>query len=408
MVLQDIDSPTDSFNDNPYPSDSDAYTSNAPSGQRYDASILPQPLPILAPLLGFSSGTIRFKTETTLKFAEMKIHRSLTPEEAQTLAGHLYQLEQTKSYFTAVGAGAGVYRWYSTWEQCRYPLYKPKPEDINPNKFLFVKGHMAQYARQSWRFFCWAFVAGQLGKLVGQIYAQPIAAQATGNDPKLAQFAEDLKNSVSSDMARMTNRTARTSADERRAAWEAAAKARSGANASSASPPGSPSSARKPTPADDDMSPTAGNEAWPSSSDNSWADSSFSSETTQTNPPPQQHSTPFDQSRRRPTRRDNDDDASPTGGMFQDEVQSQSKPGESAWDRLRRGGVPTQQGPPPSMNRRQPPRQEQREGSTLGDSFTFVDSDDDRRREKERAQREFDARIEQERQGKDFNEERNW
>ncbi|KAK7193743.1 hypothetical protein DPSP01_000294 [Paraphaeosphaeria sporulosa] len=400
MVLQDIGTPEDSFSDNPYPSDNDAYTSTAPAGQRYDASILPQPLPFIGPLLGFSSGTVRFKTESTLKYAEMKLHRPLTAEEAQTLAGHLYQLEQTKSYFTAAGAGAGVYRWYKTWELCRYPLYKPKPEDINPNKFLFVKGPMAQYARHSWRLFCYVFVAGELGKLVGQILAQPVAAQASANDPKLVQFAADLKNSISSDTARMNNRTARSSADERRAAWEAAAKSRAGGDANTESR----SSVQKPTYGDDDMSPTAGNEPWPSSPDNSWGDSSFSSESAPTTQSRQQ---PYSQQPRRPSHRD-EDDTSPTGGMFQDEVQSQSKSGESAWDRLRRGGVPTPQGPPPSMSRRQPPHQEQREGSTLGDSFTFVDSDDDRRRERERAKKEFDARIDQERQGKDFNENRRW
>ncbi|KAJ4301878.1 hypothetical protein N0V90_003974 [Kalmusia sp. IMI 367209] len=401
MVLQDADSSADSFTDNPYPSDNDAYTSGAPSGQRYDASILPQPIPILGPLLGFSSGTIRFKTESTLKFAEMRLHRPLTNDEAQALAGHLYKLEQTKSYFTVAGAAAGTYRWYNTWEQCRYPLYKPKPEDINPNKFLFVKGPMAH-----WRLFCYVFVAGELGKLVGQITAQPVAAQATSNDPQLAQFAQDLKQSISSDTARIANKSARQiGAEERRAAWEAAAKARSADNSTSVASPQSSWNVRKPTPADDDMSPTAGSEPWPPASENSWGDSAFPSDSPPNTQSQQQFANTFSQQQRRPTRQD-DDDASPTGGMFQDEVQSQSKPGESAWDRLRRGGVPKQQGPPP--NRRQPPHQEQREGSTLGDSFAFVGSDDDRRKGRERAQREFDARIEQERQGKDFNEEKRW
>ncbi|KAF9740717.1 hypothetical protein PMIN06_011051 [Paraphaeosphaeria minitans] len=400
MVLQDIEIPEGSFSDNPYPSDNDAYTCTAPAGQRYDASILPQPLPLIGPLLGFSSGTVRFKTESTLKYAEMKLHRPLTAEEAQTLAGHLYQLEQTKSYFTAAGAGAGVYRWYNTWELCRYPLYKPKPEDINPNKFMFVKGPMAQYARHSWRLFCYVFVAGELGKLVGQILAQPVAAQASANDPKLVQFAADLKDSISSDTARMNNRTARSSADERRAAWEAAAKARAGGDANTETR----SSVQKPAYGDDDMSPTAGNEPWTSPSNNSLGDSSFSSDSAPTTQPRQQ---PYSQQPRRPTRRD-EEEASPTGGTFQDEVQSQPKPGESAWDRLRRGGVPTQQGPPPSMSRWQPSHQEQGEGSTLGDSFTFADSDDDRRRERERAKKDFDARIDQERQGKNFNENRRW
>ena len=46
---------------------------------------------------------------------------------------------------------------------------------------------------------------------------------------------------------------------------------------------------------------------------------------------------------------------------------------------------------------------EQRQGSTLGDSFSFVDgSEAERRMERERAQREFDERVERERRGEEF------
>jgi hypothetical protein len=41
----------------------------------------------------------------------------------------------------------------------------------------------------------------------------------------------------------------------------------------------------------------------------------------------------------------------------------------------------------------------------LGDSHTFVEGDDARNREREHAQQEFDARLERERQGKDFSDE---
>lgn len=58
---------------------------------------------------------------------------------------------------------------------------------------------------------------------------------------------------------------------------------------------------------------------------------------------------------------------------------------------------------PPQPGR--PPRRAQREDSTLGDSFTFAGSDEERQRAQVQAQREFDERIEKERQGKDFNDE---
>ena len=407
MVLQDIEASQDTSTDNPSPSDNDAYNSTARSGPYYDASRLPQPIPILGPFIGFSSTVLRFKTDRTLKFAEQKLHRPLSTEEAQALAGHLYQLEQTKSYFTAAGSGFGAWRWYNTFAENRYPLYKPKPGDWDPNKFLLFKGTNAHLARHAWRGFVYVYVVGQLGKLVGQIIAQPMAAQASQNDPVLAQFSTDLHNAVASDTARTNNRTARSSADERRAAWEEAARARNAERSTKGEPAPVPWNVRKPTPADDDMSPTAGNEPWPSSSDNAWGSESFSSDSVP-NGQRQESMNDSNPLSRRPSRRDDEYDASPTGGILQDEAHNRPKPGESAWDRLRRGGAPPPQGLPPSMNRRQPPHQEQREGSTLGDSFTFVGSDEERNQERERAQREFDARIEQERQGKDFNEEKKW
>ncbi|KAF2255935.1 hypothetical protein BU26DRAFT_512876 [Trematosphaeria pertusa] len=401
MVLQDLDdTPQDSFNDTPYPSENDPYSSpssSSTSGGRFDASSLPQPIPILGPFLGFSEAAVRFKTESTIKFAERRVHRSLYPEESQALASHLYQLEQTKSYFTAVGAGIGAWRWYKTMEQCRYPLYLPKPENINPNKFLFVKGPMAQYARHSWRLLLYMFVAGELGKLLGQITGQPIAAQNTANDPKLAQFAADLRNSIASDTTR-----ARGAGSQQKKEWddmitrERAAKehARRDSPLPGAqqrrpwTPPQKPAAS-----GDDDMSPIAGSDPWAPMGDSSWGDSGYSDQTQSTQPRQQRASRP------------SDDDASPTGGMFQDEVRDRSRPGESAWDRLRRGGAPGSAQQRPQQGGREPPHREQREGSTSGDSFAFAESDEERKRAQERARREFDARIARERQGKDFNDD---
>lgn len=408
MVLQDLgDAPSDSFSDSQYPSGGDSYSSSS-STSHYDASSLPQPIPVLGPFLGFSEGAIRFKTESTIKFAERKVNRALTREEAQALAGHLYKLEQSKSYFTAAGAAVGTWRWYTTMAKCRYPLYQPKLEDINPNKFMFVKGPMAQYARHSWRLLLYMFVAGEMGKLLGQVTAQPIAAHDTANDPQLAQFAVDLKTAISSDSSR-----ARGGDDTRRREWQEriAQERASRDNAKDESSRGSWGRKRTPVSSDDDMSPTAGNESWSSST--SWSDSAFSSDSSPQNDQSRQqrHSqpSPWETRTTQPNDNDYDDDASPTGGagLYQDRVQNQNRPGESAWERLRRGGTPTPGQHTPSR-RAEAAHREQREGSTLGDGFAFAESDEERKKAQERAQREFDARIERERQGKDFNEEKRW
>ncbi|KAF2691159.1 hypothetical protein K458DRAFT_412472 [Lentithecium fluviatile CBS 122367] len=416
MVLEDLDKAPDSFTDNPYPSETDPYAStSSPSTGRYDSSTLPQPIPILGPLIGFSEYSVRFKVESTLKFAEYKVHRPLTAEETQALAIHLHKLEQSKSYFSAVGLGLGVWRWYSTMSTNRYPFYLPKPESINPNKFLFVQGPMAQYARHSWRFTLYFAVASRMGQLLGQVVAQPRAAQDTAKDPRLAQFSADLKASVEAENTKgqglrekMQNEYAELKTREQ-AAREAAATARGqrGNTSLPEAPSRRPRNVQKATPADDDMSPTAGNDPWPSASTDSWANADFSYDSAQ-KPQAREQLTPSGNTWGRRSPRPADDDASPTGGMFEDDVQSQSKPGESAWERLRRGGAssPGQQRTP--TGRAQPPHREQREVSTLGDSFAFAETDEERKRAQERAQREFDARLERERQGKDFNEEKRW
>ncbi|KAF1956184.1 hypothetical protein CC80DRAFT_70754 [Byssothecium circinans] len=392
MVLQDVESPPDSFSDNPYPSENDAYTSPSSGSGSFDASSLPRPIPIVGPLLGFSAGSIRFKTESTIKFAELRLKRPLSYEESHALAEHLYRLESKKSYYTALGASLGTWRWYKTMDTNRFPLYQPK--DIDPNKFMWIKGPMAGYARHSFRLMLYVFAVGELGKLLGQISAQPVAAYDTAHDPRLERFSADLKGAVEQSRAQGAGGIKEQLNQHGEAAREAA-------KAVSGQAPRRPFNTPRPASSDDDMSPTAGNEPW-STSDSAWGDSSFSSDATQNTSPRQQPRQPQQSWGKRPPPQQNDDDTSPTGGLFQDEIQSSSKPGESSWDRLRRGAGPNTQQRLPSGK---PPHKEQRDGSTLGDGFTFSESDDERRKAQERAQREFDTRIERERQGRDFNEE---
>jgi hypothetical protein len=418
MVLQDVsESAPDSFSDNPYPDQNDPYaspSSPSSSGARFDSSDLPQPLPIIGTFMGFSDRAVRFKTETTLKFAERKLGRQLYSHESQALAFHIYKLEQTKSYFAATGAAAGAYQAYATMDKMRYPFYQPKIESMDPNKFAFIRGPMAQVGRHVWRFSLYLLVAGQMGSIIGQLIAQPLAAVNTSQDPKLEQFGNELKAASAVEQTR-TSAQGREIQDRKRD-FERQTRDRSGMGPS---PQAKWGNQPPPQTADDDMSPTSGNEPWGTQPSTSGSWDSFSSQADQNasqraqdlpsnrralpSRAPPASSTSFD-----------DDDASPTGGLFQDEVnntspiQQQSRPGESTWDRLRRGGAPIPGQRPPQQSRRgEPERREQRENSSLGDSFTFVEGDEERKRERERAQQEFDERLERERQGKDFASDEN-
>ncbi|KAF3034983.1 hypothetical protein E8E12_001534 [Didymella heteroderae] len=432
MVLQDIENQApDSFTEPSNPSDNDPYASSTSSslgsGERFDASNMPTPIPVIGPFIGFSSRALRFKAETTLSFAEKKLGRTLHPEEAQALAYHIYKLEKSKSYYAAAGAAAGIYRWYATMATYQYPFYTPKLESIDHNKFGPIKGPAANMARQTWRFGLYALVAGQMGNIIGQLIAQPIAAYETSVDPKLEEFGREIKAASARD-ERGNNERSRM-IEERRKDFEA--RRRQEGTGGMTPPYGARGGERRQTPPiasdDDDMSPTSGNEPWGTQSSSSWGD--FASEE-QPKPQPERASVDVRSSDARPRRQAPyqstqpapssspspfDDDASPTGGLFHSETTAQptqpaSRPGESSWDRLRRGagaGAAQQGGSQQDRIQRFSSSRQSgsvTEGSTVGDNFTFVEGRDARDAEREKAQREFDERLERERRGGDFNE----
>jgi hypothetical protein len=427
MVLQDIENTApDSFSDNPNPSDNDPYASpsspSLASGERFDASSMPQPIPIIGPFIGFSSRALQFKADTTLKFAEKKLGRTLHPEEAQALAYHIYKLEKSKSYYAAGGASGGIYRWYATMSTYQYPFYKPKVESIDVNKFGPIKGPAANLARHTWRFGLYALVAGQMGSIIGQLIAQPIAAYETSIDPKLEQFGAEIKAASASDGRKNEERGRLI--EERRKEFEAR---RDREKTGGMVPPyGSRGQERRQMQSngdEDDMSPTAGNEPWGTSPSPTSAWGDFSEDSSQPKSQRQQGSPSTDARTRRHAPYQSaqsappssslpfDDDASPTGGVFHSETTNQqtqplSRPGESSWERLRRSAGNASSAGPSQQERisRFASSRPAASGSTVGDDFTFSEGQEQRDMERERSQREFDERLERERQGGDFNE----
>jgi len=231
-----------------------------------------------------------------------------------------------------------------------------------------------------------------------------LAAVNTSNDPKLEQFGQELKASSHAEGQRTAQQGREI--EDRRRQFQAQVRNKAGGGPSPQASWGKQPQGN--ADGGDDMSPTAGNESWGTRTAGSDTWETFSNDTSL--PAPQRQQAP-------PSSLPFDDDASPTGGLFQDEVnnpqqpqsQSQARPGESSWDRLRRTGgaaaAPLQRPQQQQSRRAEPERREQREGSTLGDSYTFVAGDEERARERQRAQQEFDARLEQERQGRDFSDE---
>lgn len=97
---------------------------------------------------------------------------------------------------------------------------------------------------------------------------------------------------------------------------------------------------------------------------------------------------------------DDYDDASPTGGGG---AMGGGGDGGSVWERIRNQSATGGASAPSGSRGRSGIRQEQQEGSTTGDSFSFSSEEEQRSYAKEEAQREFDERVEKERRGGDFN-----
>lgn len=396
MVLEDTGSPPpESFNEDPYPSENDNWSSPSPlsssgyqSKYNYDSSKFPQPIPIIGPLVGYTPSIIRWRVDDTLKFAEKAIHRPLTEEEAAAFASHLYAAEQERSYFTTAGLGIGIWRWHVTKHKNSYPFYTPKPGSWDPNKFFVLRGPLAYATRSAFRGTIWAAFGMAGVSILGGIYTNRKAALAAAEDPRL----QDIRNSLKErGQKKQPPYGTNPLGGEAPARPDGQLPPHAGAPRWGRTPPPPPRAPVQSEGDDDDMSPTAGNEPWSASGDSSWSSAPAEPQQTQT---PQQVLQQRKQQRPQP-KADYYDDASPTGGMFREETQL-SQDNVSAWERLRRGGgAPTESA-------------QQGEKSDLGDSWTFAESNKERQRAQEKAQREFDARIERERQGKDFNDEKRW
>jgi len=402
MVLGDANPPPDNFSGgghSPDPYDQDAYATQ--SAQSVDLSKMPQPIPVFGPLMGYTEGWARYKIANNAKLAQEVVGRQLQPKELERLSYYILEIESQKSNLAALGLSLGIWRAWATMQNYRYPFYQPKPDSVNLNKFLFIKGPMANYVRHSWRFTLYALFASQMGKAIGATVAQPVAAQKTRTDPELQEFVRDARA------------IREKKAEQVRQKWMENSRTRPDPHVPDTPPDGGAfgqygrgrrmEPVQRSRPTDDYGSQT-------SSSSSEYDTSGFQPESQPPSRPSQQPTSSQSSGAwgfwGSGSSNGNDDDASPTGGMFQEEVEKSKSSGQSSWERLRRGA------PPPAPTQRPPqrsqhPQREQRENSSPGDSWTFAGTDEEREAARRIAQREFDERLERERRG-GFDEGKKW
>ncbi|KAL8687721.1 MAG: hypothetical protein Q9224_005067 [Gallowayella concinna] len=377
----------------------------------YDSSQFPRPLPLFGPLFGFNAAHASNLTDQRIRHHVEEVGRALSPKECEAIAFHTYKSTSVMSYGVTIIAGFGLHRAYKTREGYRFPLSgnMKKPGgwwDGNRIRIMgqtVLKGFNARLLLHTLRSSVYVAGAVAIGRIVVASYATTVATVGEMRDPRLKDYQYALHG-------RLTRQKGEPEA------MNAPVKDPTGQGDTSVSDLWKRH--RKDIGGLDDTSPTAGADGYGGdverlggSGTGTMSDAQMQAQETR-----QRASSKNSPTGNRATtaRRDkvekqprnfgdvfDDDDASPTARGNANEGQ-----GASSWERIRRQAQTGSSGGKSRGQSWDTIKREQKNGSTTGDSFAFSSDDEQRQLAKDEAQNEFDARVEKERQGGNFNENR--
>ncbi|KAI4190052.1 MAG: hypothetical protein LQ348_003720 [Seirophora lacunosa] len=405
MVLEasQMSDSSDAFYDtpDPYASDLQPYA----SGANVDRTRLPKPLPVLGPLFGFNETRMASVSAERLKNHAKVAERPLTQKETEAVMYHSYKAMAITSYGNPIAVGFGLFRTYRTRDTYRFPYYGAlKTEDgfwdghrIRVMGRDLMEGAQARLGVHILRGCAYGLVTYLLGSLFVTSYTSTVTAVGEARDPRLQDFREIIKAKMKREIeASAPTRQPRDPMGQGNTnAAELWKRHRQGTE-----PP-------------DDASPSADTDFYDGitagTNTGTMSDAQMRTQETRQQASPRTSPTENTAStfeiqkvERQPIGfEDDSDDASPTAQNGTDDNQ-----GGSAWDRLRRQAQKQASGTKEGGRGWNAIRKEQQEGSTTGDSFTFSSADRERQLAQDEAQKNFDARVERERQGGDFNENR--
>lgn len=362
--------------------------------------------------------------QDSCRFANNVLRRPVNQQEADAFAYHFAHSLRIGSYGTPIGVTLGTIQSWRKRQSYRFPGWTPFTEGgrFSADVFGPLRGQMARTAWQSLRLSAYWIVGATLGQIFFGSYALSVSLAGRTRDPRLKDFTQALQQRVREGA---TTESLRRPQDEsgttQSETFEQMRQRRQVQQAGTRSRQQQQQQRSKST--DDDMSPTGG--AFGNDYTNVSSDTGLMSDEQMRQQEIGQRAdagssatantdTTFDMNKAAPQRpsagRQSANQGNDRGASDQSPSSRQSG-GGSAWDRLRQGAAAGGQGQ--SGDRRSPPagsgmparvQGEQRSGSTMGDSFSFSESDEERQLAKSEAQKEFDKRIEREREGRDFND----
>ncbi|KAL8931086.1 MAG: hypothetical protein Q9208_000189 [Pyrenodesmia sp. 3 TL-2023] len=433
MVLDAIPS---SDLDNAFPNSPDFYESGPQPSldpMNIDRSQLPKPLPVLGPLFGWSEASMTNVAAQRVQYYVKTVGRPLTRKETEALIFHTYKAMAISSYGSPIALGIGLLRAYRTRENYRIPFYgalKSADGWFNGER-LRIMGQ--ELVLSGWNRAGIHIVRGGLygglstilGSLFIASYTTTVAIVGEMRDPRLQALTQERKRAERKGPQWEKIEINKAPRGPEQQMGQAEATGQVGATRQPQDPLGQGNTSaadlwkrhRKDIGAQDDASPSAGTEFYGEDLETQAAtntglmsDSQMRAQEARQQPSPRDSPTEsrastyqMDKIERQPTSfgDDFDDDASPTRQSNGEESQ-----GGNAWDRIRRQAQQQSSESNTRIGGWDAIRREQEVGSTTGDSFTFSSAAQERQLAKDEAQKEFDARVERERQGGGFNEDR--
>ena len=414
-TYEDDASPSSAFSstgDTPtYNNGNNTSTNNLPNyTYRLDTSQLPTGLPILGPLFGYSEQRRIATINASLSAVTKIVRRELRPEEVNAVAYHTAKGLGIASYGFPIGVAGGLWRWNNTRGTFRFPFYAPNLETFKPDKLGPLQGEVARRAWHILRGVSYGLVGGWIGRSIIAGYAATVAATGQRMDNRMKDIVDAITKMSREQRVQRGRDSVTTGAQQQQEQRQMQQQQQEGTIDQSyggytRTSSGETTSANTDTGVMSDMAASSRDQRQQA------APGTYGAQNTS-----QTYS--MDKVTSQPSIFDFDD-ASPTANDAQQQAQNA---GGNVWEQLRRGG-----GPPRPQDRQDAQQQsrnaggsawagrsreveaEQRRGSTMGDSFSFASgSDEERRRERERAQREFDAQVEKERRGEEFDSGKRW
>ncbi|KAF2094610.1 hypothetical protein NA57DRAFT_46441 [Rhizodiscina lignyota] len=408
MVLEDSTADSTGFQPDAAPSDTDRYsTNNATNAYPIDLSTLSKPAPIIGPLLGYSQSYRLARISETCAGTSRLMQRPLTGDEVQAIAEMYSKVLSRSSWGDVTGIGVGAYFCYKGAPKYRFPFYSPDLEKFNPNELGALRGQMARMGWHALRAIPYVTLFGLLGDFVFRNSAILTAMATLQRDKRLKEINEKMQRRMTHAIEEAQKRRENQKRGLPQQQHETSEGVDIG-NTDGVAPHNSTAN-RRGRDDFDDMSPTGG--AFTDSFGSGTDASVLSDEQMRVHemqqraegdrtPTRQTHAQPQQQ----PDRQDSFDFEStsqPAPASQGSQSAQSSSSSESAWARIRRQVNSSEQSGPSSQQSGGAQR-EQSQGSTLGGSFSFSSAEEERQLAKTEAQKEFDARIERERQGKDF------